>query len=127
MINTQTKKFRYIVAGLLLAIAIAVGSIALISNLNTDIPESSQNVQENKELVSYTAAAGETVLDQLKTITDDVEVLDSTYGEYVNSINGLKSGDQDKYWLFYVNGEMANKGAAEYVTEGGELIEWKFE
>ena len=32
-----------------------------------------------------------------------------------------------EYWAFYINGKMANVGAADYQTKEGDKIEWKIE
>lgn len=76
--------------------------------------------------VTFTAQAGKSVLAQLQ---DRAKVVTkkSSYGAYVASINGKASGNDGKYWTFYVNGKVASKNAAEYITNGGEKIQWKFE
>jgi hypothetical protein len=76
--------------------------------------------------VSFTATKGMSVLDQLKQQAK-VETQDSAYGPFVNSINGVVGGVSGKYWSYYVNGILAQKGAADYITVGGEKITWKLE
>lgn len=80
---------------------------------------------QTSDHVAYVAQAGVSVLDQLKSVAD-VETKQSTYGTLVESINGVKNGTDGKYWLFYVDGKMPDKGADAYVSKGGEKIEWKF-
>ena len=77
--------------------------------------------------IRFTGLAGKTVLEQLRQTAGDVTVKDSSYGPYVEAINGLKGGTDNKYWTYYVNGQMANIGAGEYTTTGGEEVVWKFE
>jgi hypothetical protein len=73
--------------------------------------------------IKYDGQNGRTALDLLKTHAD-VAVKNSSYGPYVESINGVSGGG--KYWMFYVNGKQASVGAGAYVTKNGDKIEWKF-
>jgi hypothetical protein len=82
-------------------------------------------VQPATEL-SFTATKGLSVLDQLKKQAT-IETQDSAYGPFVSAINSVKGGTGGKYWSFYVNGALAQKGAADYITVGGEKITWKLE
>ena len=82
--------------------------------------------QQSDNLVHFSAEPDKSVLEQL-TGKAVVETKDSQYGLYVDSINGKKNGDGGKYWVFYVDGKLASIGAGEYITKGGENIEWKFE
>lgn len=49
-------------------------------------------------------------------------------GGFVTSINGIS---QDKeagsYWIYYINGEMGQVGAGEYIVQEGDQITWKLE
>jgi hypothetical protein len=76
--------------------------------------------------VSYKGVEGKTALELLKAKAK-VVTKQSTYGEYVDSIGGVKGGEGGKYWTFYVNGTMAQVGADAYHTKNGDTIEWKFE
>lgn len=92
--------------------------------------KSSQNVDsvktENQSgYVTYTGQQGKTALELLKG-TADVKTESSEFGELVTEINGLDGGGE-KYWIFYVDGEMAEVGAGEYKTKNGEQIEWKLQ
>ncbi len=77
-------------------------------------------------VVQFTAQADKTVLEQLKQKAN-VVTKDSQYGQYVDSIDGIKGGTDGKFWGYYVDGQMANIGAGEYKTKGGENVVWKFE
>lgn len=80
--------------------------------------------QQRAGYVTFVATKGRNVLDQLKDHAS-VQTKDSQYGPFVDAINGQKQ--EGKYWGFYVNGKMAQVGAAAYITQGGEDIEWKLE
>jgi hypothetical protein len=46
----------------------------------------------------------------------------------VVSIGGVKTDSKKReFWAFYVNGEMAQVGSADYKTRNGDIIEWKLE
>ena len=111
-------------------VAIGVTTVVLI-NQPAKAPEqqvaaTQSQPKDNPRLVTFTATKGKDVLTQLKSHAT-VVTKDSQYGPYVDTINGIKGGTDGKYWSFYVNGTLAQKGAADYVTTGGEKIEWKFE
>lgn len=47
---------------------------------------------------------------------------------FVSAINGHEQDTEaGKYWLYDVNGEMAEVGAAELELADGDLVEWKLE
>ena len=48
-------------------------------------------------------------------------------GVFIKSIDGVKNGDQGKYWLYYINGEMPTLAADKITVKGGDGIEFKFE
>ncbi len=47
-------------------------------------------------------------------------------GVLVDSINGYKNGIDDKYWQYWVNGDLPMVAADKKEVEGGDKIEWKF-
>jgi len=52
----------------------------------------------------------------------------SGLGEFVEEINGLKNNPQEnKYWIYYLNGKSAKLGISTQVVKPGDVIEWKFE
>ena len=49
------------------------------------------------------------------------------YDSYlVESINGYRNGDGNRYWEYTVNGELPMVGADKYVLHDGDVVEWKF-
>lgn len=82
---------------------------------------------QSADVITYTATTNGSALDQLKAINDTVIVKQTDMGSYVDSINGLAGGTDGKYWSFYVDGEMAQVGAGEFMPKGGEKIVWKFQ
>lgn len=56
-----------------------------------------------------------------------VVVEDSEYGQFISAIGDKTRGADNKYWMYYVNGEMAAVGAGEYIVQAGDIIEFRFE
>jgi hypothetical protein len=133
------KNHKKIISTILLSAFVVLGGLSavmLYAVKDTDNQRRADNAQmESKKTavvqpattVRFTAVAGKTILEQLEQTAGDVTIKDSSYGQYVEAINGVKGGTDNKYWTYYVNGQMANIGAGEYETKGGEEIVWKFE
>lgn len=128
---TKNRKSKLII-GVLVALVLIAGIIAYFV-AQTPSPEpvepaatSQTQPEQPQDVITYTAKEGQTALEQLKTVAD-VETTDSEYGAFVDSINGLKGDTDNKYWIFYIDGESSTVGAGDYVAKGGELIKWKLE
>lgn len=75
--------------------------------------------------ISYQGQEGVTALELLKN-THQVETASYDFGEMVNSIDGVKPGE-NQFWSFYINGEMATEGADTYVTKSSDTLSWKLD
>lgn len=85
--------------------------------------ENKQELAENKTF-EYKGKDGGDALTLLKQ-ESEVE-LDSV--GMVVSIGGVKADSEKReFWAFYVNGEMAQVGAADYETKNEDMVEWKLE
>ena len=73
-----------------------------------------------------------TAFEALKIASEEYNLdLDTTYYEeyqshLINKINGVGSTD-NKYWIFYINNEMAPVGADQMYLEDGDNISFKLE
>ena len=47
-------------------------------------------------------------------------------GVFVESIDGVKNGTDNKYWQYWVNGELPMVAADKKEAKGGDRVEWKF-
>jgi len=77
------------------------------------------------------AAQNSTVLDVMREIasTTTFSFIGREYpslGFFVESINGKKGAD-GRYWILYVNGKEASKGASQTFLTAGDTVEWKYE
>ena len=52
---------------------------------------------------------------------------ESSMGVLINAIGDKVNGQEGKYWLFYVNGEMASVAADKQEVKAGDKIEFKFD
>lgn len=48
-------------------------------------------------------------------------------GILIEAIDGIKNGQDNKYWLYYVNGQMAPVGVTERKVSPDDKIEFRFE
>lgn len=106
-----------------------------------DVDGSDANSSEEEQVSAdiLISIDGETLADLSKEITvpEGTYLLDVMEAEYdivdegagfLSSINGNEHDmDAERYWLFYVNDDMASVGAADYEIEEGDVIEWKLE
>ena len=109
------------------ALAFLYGDFEGVDDVDAPSEEETVEVQDdiqfndNGRNVFHTGRSGETALEVLDSLTE-VEESDG----FVTSIAGLEAGD-DQFWAFYVNGEMAEEGAATLVTDDSDEIEWQLE
>lgn len=47
-------------------------------------------------------------------------------GKMVTKIGDKKNNAKDGYWQYWINGEYASVGAADYLLKPGDKIEWRF-
>lgn len=113
------KKRLFAIINVLLLIIVIIVAVVWLTRGDGDKPIQTE--------VSFTAEAGKSVLEQTEEKTD-AKVIDAGQGAYVQSIGGLENGDRDGgTWIYYVDGQQTATVPGDYITKGGELIEWKFE
>ncbi len=54
----------------------------------------------------------------------EVEIQDESF---INKIGDKVGGENDSFWMFYVNSEAAMQGIAEQTVSPGDTVEWKYE
>lgn len=74
---------------------------------------------------------GMTAFQLLKNKTDALGIVLETktydYGVFIEKIGDKKNGDDGKYWLYYVDGEMPQVAADKEELRSGDRVEFKFE
>lgn len=89
------------------------------------------NSGDENNLYSLSVPQDSTVLNLLTKASDDynlgLEVQDSTYGAFVQTLAGKAGGTDNKYWIYYINGESASVGVGEQIVQPSDQIEFRFE
>lgn len=113
----------------------------------TEVAETPEETEETTDTedaadeVSFTIdilVDGEAVADLSKEVTAEegmylLEVMEDTYDieetdGFISSIEGYEQDEADnRYWLYYINGESGEVGAADYAPEAADQIEWRLE
>lgn len=74
-----------------------------------------------------------TVFDVLKEMSKEKNFgLEYNYnypklGVLIDSIAGIKSGTDGKYWQYYINGTLGDLAADKKEVKAGDKVEWRFE
>ena len=133
--GNRNKKITGLILGAVVAVGGVVGGLTYAGNSHsTKVASSSKpstsavqsaQTQVPTTNVKYDGQDGKTALELLKSKAS-VETKQSSFGEFVVSING-NDGGGTKYWLYYVNGQEANVGAGAYDTKASDKIEWKLQ
>jgi hypothetical protein len=55
------------------------------------------------------------------------EYYDNYRSHYINSINNVKEGDDNKFWQYYINGDYGIVGADLQVLKNHDTVEWKYQ
>lgn len=105
---------------------IAIFAIAgfLINRYNQKAVPAPKAVQAAQS-INYDCAEGKTALAILKEKAD-IKTVDSSFGAYVDSINNTSNND-GSFWIFYVNGNMAEVGPDQYNCKPNDKVEWRYE
>ena len=91
--------------------------------------------EEKENVISYSFDANDkegTVFSGLLNYGEEnnIEVEynnDYSFGVFVESVAGIKNGDDGKYWQYYINDTLGEVAADKKVLEGGDKVEWRFE
>lgn len=113
----------------IIVILVIIGLIATYSSLFNSSNTNSKNTVNQTNQPQTISYKGEDKIDALtllkKNYTAETQTSGSL-GEYVTSIGGVKAG-ANRYWAFYVNGQLSDTGAAQKITSSTDTIEWKIE
>lgn len=109
----------YIVAGIIFIF----GLFLIIPN--GIVGETSQDSSQI-QTITYEGVEGQTAL-ALLIGSHEVESTMYEFGEFVTSIDGQAADGATNFWAFYVNGQQASVGAGDYITQPGDVIEWRLE
>lgn len=84
-------------------------------------------------VVSYqiTVSGNQTVLSLLEKLAkrENFKIDSKIYkglGVLVTAIDGVRNGENNKYWQYWLNGELPMISVDEKEVKGGDRVEWKF-
>lgn len=90
--------------------------------------------QQNGQDYEYTATIDDkSTIYQLTEMAAQDKKLDFGFKDYgelgimITRIGTQTNGEDQKYWQYYINGQLAQIGASAYVPNAGDKIVWKFE
>jgi len=115
---------------IILLIAIAIIAVAVVFYTKNT---ASKNKNDAKTLISYsTSKNSSTVFDALTEYgkANNIEIkssIDNRYGVFVESIGGIKNGDEGKYWQYYINNTLGDVAADKKAIGKNDVVEWRFE
>lgn len=112
------------IAAIILIALLLLGGFG-ISRYNQLHPQKGKSTINGTQIVSYSCEEGKTALDMLK-VNAQIETADSEAGAFPITINGIPD-TQDHFWMFYINGELAQSAPAQYTCKSGDKVEWRFE
>lgn len=130
------KKFIQLLFTLVLAAGLLLGcsndTTEETDNTSTENQTQSEETQEQAVHITISEDNGEEVLSEKDIEIEEgailMDVLKDNYeieedGGFITGIDGVTAEDgEEKYWMYEVNGEMAEVGANEYELEAGDDV-----
>jgi hypothetical protein len=107
---------------LLMLLFIAIGSGCQI-NKNSTSDVTPPATQSNH--IAYSGVDGKNAFELLQA-QHKITSTSSDFGAFVTEIDGVKNST-DKFWMFYINGTLAQSAPDKYITKQSDQIEWKYE
>ena len=102
---------------------LAFGLWLIVPDRNLCNPKLATEKLEQKCEISYQGVEGKTALELLKS-SHQVETQSFSYGEMVQSIDGVKA-PATHFWSFQINGNFSDVGAGAYITKDSDTLSWK--
>ena len=100
---------------------------SLHKNQSTQIDQAISQYSQKASERDYFAYQGKTGRDAL-TVLKNLTTIEQDRSGLVISINGRKADNSKKeYWSFFINGQMAQVGPADFKTTDKDFIEWKIQ
>jgi hypothetical protein len=120
------KEHLLIITVLLVSLFIAI-SFSVVAGKNITIPFTPTPTPTAAPLATKLSYKGEAGKDALTLLKKRAKIEQASSGLII-AINGRKADDKmHEFWAFYVNGEFASTGPADYQTKDTDTIMWKIE
>lgn len=118
------KKYLFLVIFIFILLGI-VSSFQLLKTPSPSIAEINDNPTVSAtKVITY---AGKEGVDALTLLRSHYPVKQDSSGLVISIDNRDADFQKNVYWTFYINGEMASVGLAEYQTKSTDSIEWRLE
>lgn len=150
--NNPIKSVLFAVIPLIIVIAIfaTAANIGILTNTNSINQQILDQTNYKENMVSKVTATVEIDFGN-KTDTFSIESINNTvygflleaakiggydvkatyYGSFdsllIDSIANIQNGQDNKYWIYYINGESGSVAADKQIVEDDDLIKWSFE
>ncbi|MCX6764133.1 MAG: DUF4430 domain-containing protein [Candidatus Nealsonbacteria bacterium] len=135
--------FTTVLIGILLIISVAFIfylKVPFFQEQEKKLPEQNQEIIEEKLLLAINYGGenteadfkeGMTVFDLLKNGSEKLnlalKIKNYDMGIFIEAIGGKENGEDGRYWMYYVNGEMPMVSADKYQLKPADKVEFKFE
>ncbi len=96
---------------------------SVISQIELVVDDSYQ--KPVKYLIDIESTA--TVFDVLKRSPVSLETKEYTFGLLVKALNGVTNGQDNKYWIYYLNDQLGQTSADSQKVKASDRILWRFE
>lgn len=91
------------------------------------IDDGTENPQSFELEIEEETTAFDLLKEACKEVGLELDYSESDFGVMINAIGDKKGGQEDKYWLYYVNGEMPAVAADKQEVKADDKVEFKFE
>lgn len=114
-----------IVVGIVIAVIIIAAVVYSTQNTGEGTIRATLIIENGDKITcEEKISVGSTVFDLMTACNISFE----EDGGFVTSINGVSQDTAaNKYWMYYINGELAQVGAGTYIVQEGDEITWKLE
>lgn len=85
----------------------------------------------NQKSFTINQEKDDTVYSLMQKLAEDgsisLEVKEYDFGVMIDSIDNIRNGTDNKYWIYYINGQMAGEGVSTQKVQNNDNIEFRFE
>lgn len=124
MTQTHYRQWMTLAGTLVVLAALGVG-FGRLATRYAPKADSQQNTSQIGQTIAYEGQNGQSVLDLLKR-DHQVETIDSSFGVFVKSIDGITQTD-NAFWIYYIDGQPGDVAVDKATTQAGQMITWRYE
>ena len=127
------QKFIFFIIAVLIVLAVVVIlSFWPPKETLVEKPQESQEIEKvfltvGDKSLNFDYEQGITAFDLLEKSGLEIETKQYDFGIFIESIDSVKNGQDNKYWLYYVNNESPSVAADKMELRAGDKVEFRFE